>query len=53
MSKVVTFIAFLINYRPWGSFMKLSMGNVKMAMNSSVTENKPNNQKAVKKSDTQ
>lgn len=45
MSIVVTFIEFLINYRPWGSFMNLSVGNVKMAMNSSVTENKLNNQK--------
>lgn len=52
MSKVVTFIAFLINYRPWGSFMKLSVGNVKMTMGSSVTENKLNDQKDVKKRDT-
>lgn len=52
MSKVVTFTAFLINYKPWGSFMKISVGNVKMTMNSSVTENKLSNQKDVKKSDT-
>lgn len=50
MSEVVTFIAFLINFRPWGSFMKLSVGNVKMTMKSS--ENKLHNQKYVKKSDT-
>lgn len=52
MSKVVTFTAFLINYRPWGSFMKISVENVKMTMNSSVTENKLSNQKDAKKSDT-
>lgn len=51
MSKVLTFIAFLINYRLWGSFIKLSVGNVKMTMNSSVTETKLNNQKDVEKRD--
>jgi len=49
---VVTFIAYLINYRTQGSLMKLSVGTAKMNLRPSVTEDKLNNQQGIKKSDT-